>query len=183
MGFQSLWFKSDWNGTHLRPVLLAINQDSAGYVDFETVAPFHGILIANTVQNVDQVPGNPKQLRTVMSMDDGESWEPLPKPVLLKDTAQPCNFADASCSLHLHAYTQRKDRRDLYTFAGMPGLLIGNGMVGTQLPAYSSSSVFLSRDAGASWYEVLKGPHMHETAHYGDVIIFVKDDEPVNYFS
>ncbi len=175
-------FRSNWNGTTFHPVLAAINQDDGGYVDFERVAAVPGMLLGNVVVNVPELMANPKRLQTKLSLDDGEHWRSLPRPLLSsgEQAACPEGGEAATCALHLHAYTARKDRRDLYTHPSTPWLLVGTGAVGAALPDVYAGHTYLSRDAGGSWTQVLEGPYMHEVGHGGDVLLFAKDSEPVD---
>lgn len=67
-------FKSNWNGTFYHKTIDYVNQNRNGYVDFEKVQGINGTLLVNTISNVDSVQhGDPKQLITMISMDDGKS--------------------------------------------------------------------------------------------------------------
>ena len=81
------------------------------------------------------------------------------------------------CTLNLHAYTQRRDKRDQFSVSSAAGMLIGVGNVGKYLSTYSEARTFLSVDAGLSWKEIVDDAYMYEVADSGNLIIFVNDEE------
>ena len=77
-----------------------------------------------------------KSLVTMLSVDDGASWTKLKAPLL--DSGRRKYDCGDSCDLHLHAFTERIDDRDMFSFNGAPGLVIGVGNVGSRLAEYAS---------------------------------------------
>lgn len=54
------------------------------------------------------------------------------------------------------------------------------GNVGESLAAYKDSDTFFSRDAGFTWEEVHKGPHLWEFGDSGSVLVIADDAEPTD---
>ncbi|KAJ6529858.1 hypothetical protein DFH09DRAFT_1285201, partial [Mycena vulgaris] len=77
-----------------------------GFVDYEPVYGVASFGIVNVVANAEYVEGRgePKQLKTLITFDDGASWAPIRAP-LVRGALQ-CNSDDTeSCSLHLYPAT------------------------------------------------------------------------------
>lgn len=58
--------------------------------------------------------------------------------------------------------------------------MVGVGNVGEQLSAYQSGNMYLTRDAGKTWFEIMKGTHLWEFADQGALLILVDDKKPTN---
>jgi hypothetical protein len=82
------------------------------------------------------------------------------------------------CTLNLHAYTERKDKRDQYSTSAASGVLLGVGSVGKYLSSYNDSKTFISGDAGVSWREIADAPYMYEISDSGAVLILANDGAP-----
>ena len=61
-----------------------------------------------------------------------------------------------------------------------PGFAIGVGNVGDSLLEYNEGNVYLTRDGGLTWIEVVKGAHLWGSSEDGGIIILVNDQEPVS---
>ncbi|KAJ3262293.1 vacuolar protein sorting/targeting protein PEP1 [Boothiomyces macroporosus] len=171
--------KSNWNGTFYHESLEAVNQNRNGYVDFEKVQGLNGTMIANVISNVDGLSkGESKKLVTKMSHDDAESFAFLPAPKL--DSNNKPYDCGNSCYLHLHAFTERHDKRDMFSSSGAVGVMLGVGNVGSHLTDFVEGDVFLTLDAGRSWREVAKEAHMIEISDHGAIIVLANDEEPIN---
>ena len=142
-----------------------------------------GVALANQVANPDSAKmGASKQVKTVITFDNGRSWKSLTAPE--KDSEghpYPCQvrlhidgkicFQDDDCHLHLHSYTENKDPVNIFSSKSAVGLLIGVGNIGRHLQPYSVGNTFVSRDAGFSWSEVRKGPYLHEFSDHGALLV------------
>ena len=53
--------------------------------------------------------------------------------------------------------------------------MVGVGNVGAFLNKYEDGNLYLSRDAGRSWKEIAKGPHLYEFGDRGGIIVIVND--------
>jgi hypothetical protein len=97
-----------------------------GYVDFEKIEGLNGTMIVNQIRNIDDVKqGQNKQLVTKMTFDDGTTWNYLNPPKY--DSEKSKYRCRQNCNLHLHAYTERRDKKDSYSSPGAAGVMIGVG--------------------------------------------------------
>lgn len=176
-------FKSNWDGSQFKKSLEAVNQNQKGFVDFEKIEGINGTIIANRISNYQELSrGASKMVETKISIDDGESWSYLAAPTL--DSKSKKFKCSKNCErLHLHAFTERHDKRDAYSSSGAIGLLIGVGNVGEHLKDFNDGDMFLSRDGGQSWIEIVKEAHMVEIGDHGNIILMVNDEGPVSLFS
>ncbi|KAI8902073.1 hypothetical protein BC833DRAFT_521459 [Globomyces pollinis-pini] len=171
--------KSNWNGTFYHKVLDYVNQNRYGYVDFEKIEGLNGTMVVNQIANpIDLSKGESKRLITKMSYDDGETWNSLKPPSV--DSYQQPYRCKGDCFLHLHAFTERHDKRDTYSSIGAIGVMVGVGNVGESLTDFNDGDVFVTTDAGRTWKEVQKEAHMIEIADHGAIILMVNDEEAVS---
>ncbi|KAI9219129.1 hypothetical protein BC828DRAFT_416736 [Blastocladiella britannica] len=180
-------FKSNFEGTHFSLVSESTNQNDRGFVDIEVLQGMPGISVLNTVANAGEVMsrGAKKQVRTVMTYDDGATWSALPAPRVDArgqpyPCAQPGGGDAAKCSLQLHSYTERRDPQNVFDTVSAPGLFVAAGNVGDALTAYTDANVYLTRDAGRNWNEIIKGAHQYEFGDHGAILVFFNDEEPVS---
>ena len=61
------------------------------------------------------------------------------------------------------------------------GLAAGVGNVGDHLLAYEEGDTFLTNDGGVTWKKVRKGPHLHEFADWGAIVVLVNDKDPTQH--
>ncbi|KAJ4296183.1 vacuolar protein sorting/targeting protein PEP1 [Kalmusia sp. IMI 367209] len=176
--------KSNSNGTSYVMSLNAVNRNTAGYVDFEKMQGIEGVALANIVANVDDVgQGLKKKKQSRITHNDGADWEPLNAPKEDSNRkAWDCDVSDkATCSLHLHGYTERPDARESYSSPTAVGIMMGVGNVGDQLTTIGEASTFITIDAGLSWKEVKKGNYAWEYGDQGSVIVIVRRDEDTDH--
>ncbi|KAJ8324131.1 vacuolar protein sorting/targeting protein PEP1 [Batrachochytrium dendrobatidis] len=167
--------KSNWNGTFYTELLVGVNQNRAGYVDFEKVEGIRGSIIVNQVSNIMEMNrGDPKKLQTKMSFDDGYTWNYLAAPKL--DSNHNTYDCGSECYLHLHAYTERHDQRDLFSSSGSVGFMMGVGNVGSYLKDFTDGDTFITHDGGRTWTEIVKEAHMFEFGDHGGIIVLVNDE-------
>ncbi|KAJ6550404.1 vacuolar protein sorting/targeting protein 10 [Mycena vulgaris] len=172
---------SDSNGTFFVHSLANTNRRDMGFVDYEPVYGVAGFGIVDVVANAEYVEGRgePKQLKTLITFDDGASWAPIRAP-LVRGALQ-CNSDDTeSCSLHLYPATTPQ-----YTASLVPGVLVAVGSLGRFLLPYKDCETFLSTDGGVTWAMVRQGPHKLSFADSGSILLAVPDEEGVDvvYYS
>lgn len=173
--------KSNSNGTNYVMSLSGVNRNGPGYVDFEKMHILEGVMLANIVQNIEDAErGKPKSLQTVITHNDGAQWAPIGAPA--KDSekkAYGCDVSNTdSCSLHLHGYTERPDKRATFSSKSAIGILIGVGNVGPELLSKDDGDTFISTDGGLEWKEVHKGAYMWAYGDSGSVIMIVPESKP-----
>lgn len=171
--------KSNSNGTSYVMSLNGVNRNLMGYVDFEKMLGLEGVILVNTVANIDEADqGKSKKLRTMITHNDGAQWAPLQAPS--KDAEgrkYECDPKDISrCSLHLHSYTERRDPRATFSSPSAIGLMMGVGNIGQYLGRKPDADTFITRDGGVEWYPVKKGNYMWEYGDQGSIIVIVEED-------
>ena len=171
--------KSNSNGTSYVMSLNGVNRNRQGYVDFEKMLGLEGVILVNTVANIDETnQGKSKRLRTMITHNDGAQWAPLHAPS--KDAEgrkYDCDPQDTfKCSLHLHSYTERRDTRATFSSPSAIGLMMGVGNVGEYLGRKPDADTFITRDGGVEWHAVKKGNYMWEYGDQGSIIVIVEED-------
>ncbi|KAI0041822.1 Oligoxyloglucan reducing end-specific cellobiohydrolase [Auriscalpium vulgare] len=173
--------KSNSNGTYYGLSIDNVNRDERGYVDFEKMIGLDGIALINVVSNPSTAPvTHKKTLQTRITHNDGGTWKSLipPKHDSLGN-AYECR--SASCSLHVHGYTERVDPRATFSSPSIVGLIMAVGNVGETLAPYTESDTYLSRDAGFTWEEVHKDAHLWEFGDSGSILVMANDEEPTDH--
>ncbi|KAG1467598.1 hypothetical protein G6F56_004322 [Rhizopus delemar] len=169
-------YKSNENGTFYHMSLDNTNGDGTGYVDFEKIQSIDGIILANQVWNTEELVGHSdklKKVRTMISWDDGGSWQPLSPPNSIN-----CDSKD--CTLNLHSRTDIQGTGPIFSSVSAPGLAMGVGNVGPTLNEYSESDTFLTRDGGHSWIKIRDGEHLYEFGDHGSLLALINDERPTN---
>ncbi|KAG7098099.1 hypothetical protein E1B28_000073 [Marasmius oreades] len=173
--------KSNSNGTYFVVSLDNVNRNEDGYVDFEKIIGLDGIALVNVVGNAEQASiGGRKKLQTRITHNDGGTWKPL-KPPSVDAFGQEYECRDASCNLHIHGYTDRRDSRATFSSPSIVGIIMGVGNVGQSLLPYKECDTFLSRDGGFTWHEVRKDAHLWEFGDSGGILVVVNDEEPTDF--
>lgn len=189
--------KSNSNGTYFGLSIENVNRDERGFVDFEKLIGLDGIALVNVVANPQEARNTRlKELQTRITYNDGlcsfvsnyavlipwtgGAWKPLTPP---KVDSQGNKYACSAvrCALHIHGYTERADPRETYSSRGIVGVLVAVGNVGDFLAPYDESDTFLSRDAGVTWEEVHKGPHVWEFGDSGSILVMANDGQPTDH--
>ncbi|KAH9036732.1 hypothetical protein EDB83DRAFT_2524753 [Lactarius deliciosus] len=132
-------FVGDSNGTYFVESLKDTNRNDVGFTDHETLYGVDGVGLANIVANPQDVEGRdvPKELKTLITFDDGSSWSPLRLPSEDSEGHRiSCNPSDAdSCSLHLLSVTIPHNFGRIFS-SPAPGFVMGAGSIGGALRPY-----------------------------------------------
>ncbi|KAI0057638.1 Oligoxyloglucan reducing end-specific cellobiohydrolase [Artomyces pyxidatus] len=173
-------FVSNSNGTFFVESLKDTNRNEMGYVDYETLYGIEGVGLANIVANAQEVEGRgaPKQLRTMITFDDGSSWAPVRAPSVDSEGRRiSCNPADTDeCALHLHSVTLPHNFGRIFS-SPAPGFVMGVGSIGPSLKPYEECDTFLSTDAGVTWKMIRMDAHKYEFGDQGSIMVVVNDEE------
>ncbi|KAF7289529.1 Sortilin [Mycena chlorophos] len=176
-------FVSNSNGTYFVESLKDTNRNELGFVDYERIFGLEGIGIANIVSNANDVEGRnaPKQLRSLITFDDGSTWQPLRAPN--RDSAgQPvgCDTNNLdSCALHLHSVTTPHNFGRIFS-SPAPGFVMGVGSIGDKLLPYDQCDTFLSSNGGLTWSMVRQEAHKYEFGDSGSILVVVNDEDGVD---
>ncbi|KAI9596915.1 hypothetical protein BDF19DRAFT_437196 [Syncephalis fuscata] len=175
---------SNWNGTYYTQSLGHVNRNEKGLVDFERILGIEGVAMANQVANTQELASklntHSKQLRSVITFDNGKTWNSLPVPKS-NIHGRPLTCSTKPCALHLHSFTEKEDSTNIFSAPTAIGLMMGVGNVGAHLEAYNKADTFLTRDAGHSWQVIQQGPHLYEFGDHGGIIVLVSDQVPIDY--
>ncbi|KAJ7762850.1 vacuolar protein sorting/targeting protein 10 [Mycena maculata] len=176
-------FVSNSNGTFFVQSLIDTNRNEMGFVDYQRIFGMEGVGIVNVVMNADDVEGRgrPKQLKSLITFDDGSTWAPLRGPA--KDSGGEtvsCNTSDVeTCSLHVHSgNTPPNFGRILSSPA--PGFVIAVGSIGNSRLPYEESDTFLSTDGGVHWRMIRRGAHRYEFGDSGSILVLVNEENSVD---
>ncbi|TFK37398.1 vacuolar protein sorting/targeting protein 10 [Crucibulum laeve] len=179
-------FVSNSNGTFFVESLKDTNRNEMGFVDYERLYGIEGIGLANVVANAKDVEGrgSNKQIKSVITFDDGSSWAPLRAPTTDSDGRRiSCNPADTDiCSLHLHSVTTPHNFGRIFS-SPAPGVAMGVGSVGETLNSYEESDTFVSTDAGVTWTMVRRDAHKYEFGDQGSILVAINDEEGTDSLS
>ncbi|KAI1311572.1 vacuolar protein sorting/targeting protein PEP1 [Mortierella claussenii] len=169
-------FTSNSNGTYFSLSKKYVSESDMGNVDFEKMQGIDGVALLNEVINPNEAnQGKQKELRSMITVDNGNTWSALHAPEVDSDNQR--YDCGTDCNLHLHNYLDRKHVEDMFSSPSIPGMVIGVGNVGKSLGEYEQGNTFLTRDGGHSWREILHGPHQYDFGDQGSIILLVKDDE------
>ena len=166
-----------------------------GHPELKRVNCLEGVYIANTIlfaktdSNLDNLNGD--HIRSadeqdklinaeshalkssLISFDKGADWAFLAPPIKnYLGSPYECENP-AFCQLNLIVST-------IYSTPAA-GLVLGCGNVGRYLREDEESvHTYLSRDAGKSWFEIIKGRHIYEIGNHGGIIVMANSHAPVN---
>lgn len=101
-------FKSNQDGRFLSQSLAATHRDTQGRVDFDRVQDIDGILFANTYDNPTDLPSS-RRIRSVLSFDDGATWNYIKAPKKDSEDKETCSSADVVTFLAFKCF-------DIYSF-------------------------------------------------------------------
>lgn len=148
--------------------------DRVGAVDSEAVAGVPGIMIIDVVTNAAEVVGRKaeRQLRTLITYDDGRSWAPVAAGGLCGPSAA------ETCSLHL--YPRSVSRMYSKTSSAGPGVIVGVGSAGPVHIPYKESDTFLSTDGGSTWAKLSEGAFIYEFGDAGSILVMINAEHPVS---
>lgn len=167
--------KSNSNGTSYVVSVKNVNCDEDFYVDFEKMLGLEGVALVNVVANPDEKGTAPKKLQTKITHNDGAQWAYLPTPPNDEFGTFPCESRGTDkCALHIHGYTERKDRGKTYSSQNAVGVMFGWGNVGDSLGQLKDADTFMTTDGGISWKRVTKGKWTWAIGDQGSVIVLVQ---------
>lgn len=181
-------YLSDATGTGFSLNLERVPFTNSFEYDFLEIESLEGVIIANTfdpdnmnAQVEDTGKGKYKKVnrnveadqkrKSYITFNRGGRWEYLNPPVKTSTGKNINCKIEKGCSLHLHSLTS--DRYPFpYSVQNAVGIIVGIGNVGKYLQYDDNKlNVYISRDGGLTWFEVIKGPHIVEFGDHGGVIL------------
>lgn len=144
------------------------------FTDLYKVEGLRGIYIASKIIKMPSSDAiSPDNLGSVISFDHGSTWNPIIAPTV-DDEGQviPCK----DCSLHLsQKFSQLYPVTRSVTIMSSksaPGVIMASGVIGKSLKGHPG--VYISRDAGLTWVQILKNYHFFNMGDHGGVLVAVK---------
>lgn len=145
------------------------------FTDLYKVEGLRGIYIASQVKESPKSGAiGPEHLASVITYDHGSTWNPIKAPTVDNDGFPiPCQD---DCSLHLsQKFSQLYPATRsviIMSSKSAPGIIIATGVIGKSLKGHPG--VFVSRDAGLTWKQVLKDYYFFNMGDHGGVLVAVK---------
>lgn len=116
----------------------------------------------------------PEHLSSVITFDHGATWKQIQAPTV-DDEGQPINCTKL-CSLHLsQKFSQLYPVTRSVTIMSSksaPGVIMATGVIGKSLKGHPC--VFISRDAGQTWKQILKNYYFFNYGDHGGILVAVK---------
>ena len=154
---------SNSNGTFFTKNIEHTNRSPQGYVDFEKIQNIQGIMLANVVDNWEEVEKSrkSKMVSSRISFDDGRSWNKL-------------KTVDGK-NIQLHSVTEQRNPGRVFS-SPAPGIVMGVGNEGESLKPWRDGATYVSDDAGRTWLRTLEYAHLYEFGDQGAIIVAVRDE-------
>lgn len=147
------------------------------FADIYKVEGIRGIYIASQFVNPESLEFEESNMVSWITYDKGGEWLPIASPE--EDINGRPFDCSSNCSLHLSQkvgrYRPGSRLIPMVSKKSAPGIILGTGVVGSDLSVENEYSVFMSRTAGASWHQVLLGKYFFTFADHGGVIAAVKE--------
>ncbi|KAJ3065235.1 vacuolar protein sorting/targeting protein PEP1 [Podochytrium sp. JEL0797] len=171
-------FKSNSNGTFYNRVLEYSNRNDKGFVDFEKMKGIPGVVLANKVMNPMDISSESKRIKSLISYDDGSTWNPLTAPETDSE-GNPCSL-NIFCKIGGSPDRISGAKASVKSSAHAAGVMVAVGHIGDTLGDYNDANMYLTKDAGRSWTEVRKDAHKWAIGDHGAIIVMVNDEEVTN---
>lgn len=144
------------------------------FTDLYKVEGLRGIYIAS---RISKIPTNdaisPDNLGSVITFDHGSTWNQIIAPTV-DDEGQAILCKD--CNLHLsQKFSQLYPVTRSVTIMSSksaPGVIMASGVIGKSLKGHPG--VYISRDAGLTWKQILKNYHFFNMGDHGGILVAVK---------
>uniref|UniRef100_A0A2S2QL46 Sortilin-related receptor n=1 Tax=Sipha flava TaxID=143950 RepID=A0A2S2QL46_9HEMI len=145
------------------------------FADIHKVKGLQGIYIVSQISSSmsgGSIDIGPEHIITLITFDWGVDWRLLN----VTRSFSHCEKTD-NCSLHLtqmfaHVYPVTRTHTFILSSKSAPGIIMATGVVGKSLKG--KPGVFVSRDAGLTWRQVLKEMHYYNIGDHGGILIAVR---------
>ncbi|XP_025152986.1 sortilin-related receptor isoform X2 [Harpegnathos saltator] len=168
-GILTFFPNSTWKDSWLNDVA-----DEA-FTDLYKVEGLRGIYIASQVKGAPKSGSiGPEHLASVITFDHGVTWLSIKAPAANHEGFY--IHCTKDCSLHL---SQRFSQLypvtrsvTIMSSKSAPGIIMATGVVGPSLKGHPA--LYVSRDAGLTWKQVLKDYYFFNMGDYGGLLVAVK---------
>lgn len=172
----------------LVPSLVNINAKDKFLPDYQRFKGLESVIVANVVSNSnDVIKGQPKELTTMVSFDDGAHWQ-----MLQLEHDQSSVKKEKYLHLQLENYLTRSPKLvqlteskfgylgDMSSTGSNVGVGIAQGSEGKHLRLIDKLDTFITLDAGATWRKIKGGRHKVVWCAQGAAMLSMRDDIPLN---
>ncbi|XP_011301031.1 sortilin-related receptor [Fopius arisanus] len=167
-GVLAFFPNTTWQSTWLNDVA-----DEA-FTDLYKVEGLKGIYIASQVKEIPKSAIGPEHLISLISFDHGATWSKIKAPTVNHEGFY--SHCPNDCSLHL---SQRFSQlypvtrsASIMSSKSAPGIIMATGVMGNSLKGHPA--LYVSRDAGLTWKQVLKDYYFFNMGDHGGVLVAVK---------
>uniref|UniRef100_A0A2M4B8R2 Sortilin-related receptor n=1 Tax=Anopheles marajoara TaxID=58244 RepID=A0A2M4B8R2_9DIPT len=153
-----------------------VKSSDTAFTDLYRVEGLRGIYIASKMNRIPVAETiTPDYLVSVISFDHGRTWRLIKAPDA-DDEGQPLVNCGKDCSLHLSQkfcslYPVTRSVT-IMSSKSAPGVIMASGVVGKSLKGHPG--VYISRDAGVTWKQILKNYHFFNMGDHGGLLVAVK---------
>ncbi|XP_058466286.1 sortilin-related receptor-like [Malaya genurostris] len=153
-----------------------VHSSDGAFTDLHKVEGLRGIYIASKINRIPLGETiSPDSLVSLITFDHGASWRSITAPTT-DDDGQPIQNCVKDCSLHLSQkfsslYPVTRSVGIMSSKAA-PGVIMASGVVGKSLKGHPG--VYISRDAGLTWKQILKDYHFFNMGDHGGILVAVK---------
>ncbi|XP_052861860.1 sortilin-related receptor-like [Anopheles cruzii] len=153
-----------------------VKSSDTAFTDLYRVEGLRGIYIASKMNRIPVAETiTPDYLVSVITFDHGATWRPIKAPEA-DDEGQPLTNCGKDCSLHLlqkfcSLYPVTRSVT-IMSSKSAPGVIMASGVVGKSLKGHPG--VYISRDAGLTWKQILKNYHFFNMGDHGGLLVAVK---------
>lgn len=180
-----------------------VKQEINHELDFLHVSGMDGVFISNIIEEItdksinatDHINEQKKKftnslndyhntkenynVMTKITFNQGITWHKLKAPkVDSKGSVYECVAKKEKCYLNLSGITS--DKHNIVSKRKAIGLILANGNVGTKLNNGKENDLFMSRDGGFSWTEIIKGEHVFNIGDHGGIIVIAPKHSVTN---
>ncbi|XP_063978327.1 sortilin-related receptor-like [Diachasmimorpha longicaudata] len=167
-GVLAFFPNTTWQSTWLSEVA-----DEA-FTDLYKVEGLKGIYIVSQVREIPKGAIGPENLVSLITFDHGATWSKIRPPSVSHEGFY--IHCPSNCSLHL---SQRFSQlypitrsASIMSSKSAPGIIMATGVMGNSLKGHPA--LYVSRDAGLSWKQVLKDYYFFNMGDHGGVLVAVK---------
>lgn len=153
-----------------------VQSSDGAFTDLYKVEGLRGIYIASKINRIPLGETiSPDSMVSLITFDHGASWRPIAAPAT-DDDGLPIQNCQKDCSLHLSQkfstlYPVTRSV-SIMSSKSAPGVIMASGVVGKSLKGHPG--VYISRDAGLTWKQILKDYHFFNMGDHGGILVAVK---------
>uniref|UniRef100_A0A336LRR7 Sortilin-related receptor n=1 Tax=Culicoides sonorensis TaxID=179676 RepID=A0A336LRR7_CULSO len=151
-----------------------VQTSDEAFTDLYKVEGLQGIYIASKIQKMPTSELiSPDHLGSVITFDHGSTWRAIHAPTVddegIKIQCKDCSLHLSQKFSQLYPVTRSVS---IMSSKSAPGVIMASGVIGKSLKGHPG--VFISRDAGLTWKQILKNYYFFNMGDHGGVLVAVK---------